>query len=489
MAHFDSQTGILDFGAYVPRLRLQRSCIVAAHEWFAPGLRSLGTGERALANWDEDSVTLAVEAARDSLCDFDRSAIGSLTFASTTAPFADRLNAGIVKEALNLSDDIATVDVAGSMRAGTGALLHALQSAPVAHTSHVCVASEKRKALPASEAELINGDAAAAFVVGRGRPLARLIGAQATTVDFVDHFRGSDAAFDYAWEARWVRDEGYLKIAGDALRTALKKFEIPGDRIAHFSAAIPARGVPGLLARAAGIRPEAVNDSLAETLGFAGAAQPLVLLAHTLERARPGEIIAVLSFGQGCEVLLLEVTDEIARPSGRQGVSGWLARRKPEENYLKHLAFGGLLKLHRGMRAEQDQKPSLTALYRNRKAVFALVGGRCRKTGVVQFPRTPIGVAATDAEVGTQDEYPLADRPAVILTLTADHLAYTPDPPSYYGMIEFAGGGRMLAEFSDVDAVAIRVGAPVRMMFRIKAVDEHRRFTKYFWKAVTAAGR
>jgi uncharacterized OB-fold protein len=102
----------------------------------------------------------------------------------------------------------------------------------------------------------------------------------------------------------------------------------------------------------------------------------------------------------------------------------------------------------------------------------------------VQFPRSEISVADVNAVSETQEEYPLADRTAVIVTHTADHLAYTPDPPSYYGMIDFEGGGRMVAEFTDVDPAEIRVGARMRMMFRIKAVDERRHFVKYFWKAV-----
>ena len=52
--------GILDFGAYVPRRRLQRSAIHAANGWFAGGLKGLAKGERAVAHWDEDTITLAV---------------------------------------------------------------------------------------------------------------------------------------------------------------------------------------------------------------------------------------------------------------------------------------------------------------------------------------------------------------------------------------------------------------------------------------------
>lgn len=474
-------TGILAFGAYVPRLRLQRSAILKATTWFNSGLAALGGGERALANWDEDCVTMAVEAARDCLQTLPRDRIATMMLASTSAPFADRQNAGIVKEALNLRDEVCTLDIAGSQKAGTGALIQALYAA--AGGECLCVASERRHARAGSEAELVNGDAAAAFLVGTECPVARFVGSHSIALDFVDHFRGHDAEFDYGWESRWVREEGYGKIAIKAVKDALAKCGIDGTAVAHLIVPIPAKGVASSIARAVGIRPEAVRDGLGATVGNAGCAHPLLMLSHALERASPGDILVVLGFGQGCDVLLFEVTDAIGKVQPARGVSGWLARRRPEDNYVKHLAFAGLLQLERGMRAEQDQKPVLTALYRNRKSVLGLVGSRDRDMGVVQFPRTPIGVAATASAFGVQDDYPLAERPARILTYTADNLTYAPDPPAWYGTVEFEGGGRMVAEFADVDAELIEVGRPMRMMFRIKAVDEQRGFTKYFWKA------
>jgi uncharacterized OB-fold protein len=113
-----------------------------------------------------------------------------------------------------------------------------------------------------------------------------------------------------------------------------------------------------------------------------------------------------------------------------------------------------------------------------------LVGGRCTKTGAIQFPKSEISVAQNDRAQGTQEDYPFAERRARIVTFTADSLTYSPDPPQWYGAVEFEEGGRMTVEFTDLDAEDIAVGAPMRMMFRIKAVDEIRGFSKYFWKAV-----
>jgi uncharacterized OB-fold protein len=50
-------------------------------------------------------------------------------------------------------------------------------------------------------------------------------------------------------------------------------------------------------------------------------------------------------------------------------------------------------------------------------------------------------------------------------------------------MIQFDGGGRMMADFTDVDDGTVGVGTPMRMTFRIKDVDAARGFVRYFWKA------
>jgi hydroxymethylglutaryl-CoA synthase len=480
--------GILNYGAYVPRMRLQRSVVYEANQWFAPGLKGLGKGQRAIANWDEDSITMAVEAARDCLGGTERDVIGTIMLASTTLPYLDRQNAGIVKEALNLPDAIAALDVGGSQRAGTSMLAQALKAATADGTPVLALASDQRRARPASEEELVNGDAAAAFLVGPEDGIAKLIGAYSVTADFVDHFRAAGENYDYGWETRWVREEGHAKLGGAAIAGALKAYALSPSDIAHFIVGIPARGAGALLAKKVGIAAEAVRDDLSAELGNAGTAHPLVMLASALEMAKPGDNILVLGFGQGADVLLFQATEAITEMKPTFGVSGWLARSLREENYLKYLAFIGELKLELGKRAEFSQRPVLTALYRNRKTVLGLVGGRCTRTGTIQYPRSEISVNQNEPAVGTQEDYPLADRPARIMTYTADSLTYTPDPPNYYGMIEFEGGGRMFTEFTDADTNSIKVGAPMRMMFRIKAEDHQTGFTKYFWKAVPTAG-
>lgn len=475
--------GIVAYGAYVPQRRLQRAAILKAHQWFAPGLRALAKGERATANWDEDPITMAVEAARDCLGGCGARRVDELVLASTTLPFADRQNAGIVKEALALDDAIASLDIGGSLRAGTSALAQALRGA--AGRSSLCIASERRIGQPASEAEMLGGDAAAALLVGDEDVAAEFLGSHSVTIDFVDHFRAAGVLHDYGWESRWIREEGYLKLLVGAIQEGAARMGVALADIAHAIIPVAAKGVAATVAKRAGVAEAALVDPLIAAVGDTGAAHPLLMLVDSLERAKPGDLILLTGFGQGCDILFFRATERIGQASGGRGVSGWLTRRQADENYIRYLTFTHQLAVERGMRAEADNKPILSALYRNRKTVFGLVGGRCTKTGAIQFPPSDITVAANEKAFGTQEDYPLADRRARVLTFTADLLSYSPSPPSYYGMVEFDGGGRMVAEFTDVATPdMIAVGRPMRMMFRIKSVDETRHFARYFWKAV-----
>ena len=72
-------SGIVSYGAYIPFHRIQRAEIGRAL-----GVRA-ADGERAVACYDEDSVTMAVEAARTCLTTVGPNPVRTLCFA-TTAP-------------------------------------------------------------------------------------------------------------------------------------------------------------------------------------------------------------------------------------------------------------------------------------------------------------------------------------------------------------------------------------------------------------------
>lgn len=464
-------------GAYVPRLRLDRAAVAAAHRWMAPALKAYAKGTRSMAGWDEDVVTMAVDASRGALSGIDMQAVDSLTLASTTLPFADRMNASIVSAALDLPAGLSAMDVCGSQRAATTALLRALQR-DSGGTSLV-VASERRIPTPASVGELISGDGAAAIVVGRGEPLALLRGSATATEDFIDHFRETGRNGDYGWEERWVREEGFMKLIPPVVYRALKDAGLRAEEIDRFIMAAPLLRVNQTVAKKVGVRPEAVADTLFDACGDTGAAHPLLMLAHELETLGPNKKIVLVQFGSGCDVLVFETTGKAVA----KAPPSWMASGCSETNYLKYLSFTGQIKLEWGMRAEMDNKTALSAAWRSEHMINSFSGGECSACSTVQFPKSRVCVNPECGAVDTQKFHRLADQLAHVRSFTCDWLSYKPCPPFLFGHVEFDNGARVLMEFADCEPDELAVGVPLRMVFRIKETDPLRGFRRYFWKA------
>jgi uncharacterized OB-fold protein len=201
-----------------------------------------------------------------------------------------------------------------------------------------------------------------------------------------------------------------------------------------------------------------------------------------LERASPGDVIVIVSFAQGCEVVAFEMRQPAAT-AGR-GLAGAIAKRIEETAYLKFLSFEGHIALDWGMRGETDSKTALTTLYRSADQILGFIGGQCQQCRTVQFPRMPACVNC--GTLDSQQPFALADEPAKVATYTADWLMYTPSPPLYVGLVQFDVGARLLMEIVDVGRAGLEVGTPLNMAFRIKERDKARHFDRYFWKATPA---
>jgi uncharacterized OB-fold protein len=111
------------------------------------------------------------------------------------------------------------------------------------------------------------------------------------------------------------------------------------------------------------------------------------------------------------------------------------------------------------------------------------VGGKCKVCGTAQIPAKRICVKPDCGAVDSLAEYEFADKLAKVVTFTADNLAASLDPPAIYGMIQFEGGGRTMADFTDCSQDDVEVGVSMKMTFRKNYHDPKRGFTGYFWKA------
>lgn len=472
-------TSLAAIGTYLPRLRLARTSIAAAMKWLAPGAGS-GKGTRTLAFWDEDSITMAVAAARHAMNGHEDLSVASLQFASTTPPFAEPLCASLIHAALRLEPGCLAQDNSGTPRSGLTALHSALEAGRPA----LVAAADRPITQAGSMAETRSGDGAAAALVGPGPGLLRYLGGASIVEPFIDRYRATGAPTGQEWEERWVREAGYLNLVPQAIAAALQQAGLSATDIDHFVLPCTIPGCAEAVARRAGLKRARLASSLAEVCGDTGAAHALLMLALAMEEMKPGERVLVAQFGQGATALLLEaepaIIDFVA------SVSPQLADGIVEHNYLKLLTFRGLLPWEKGLRGRISVNEALSTAYRNANALLGFVGGRCKDSGQVQFPPVRLAAGGND-HPDAQEPWPLADRGGHVSTCTADLLAFSRHPPSCYGLIDFTGGGRLMMDFTDPDAVELAPGDAVRFVFRIKDIDERTGYQRYFWKAVKAS--
>lgn len=476
--------GITSYGAYIPWFRINRMTIYSSMGWLNPA--SLLPGEKAVANFDEDSISMAVAAGIDCLNGLDREAIDGLFLATTTSPYKERQSSGIIATALDLRADIRTADFADSIKTGTGALLSACDSIKAGSVKSIMVcASDCRLGKPGGYQEEMYGDGAASLLLGDTDVIASLEGSYSLSYDFMDHWRSDADRYNRSWEDRWIRDEGYSKFIPEAISGLLKKYDLsPKDfaKVVYPCLYIRAHATIG---KRLGFEPGQIQEHMFTAVGNTGAAYPLMVLVAALEDAKPGDKILVASYGNGSDAMFFEVTDQIGKIKGkRRGIKKHLTPKKDLPSYERYATNREILTIDTGGRGEELSPTSASALWRVRRKITGLVGSRCKRCGTPQYPSQRVCVKPDCGAVDEMEDYRFADKRGRLFTYTADSLAFSPNPPAIYGMVDFEGGGRCLLDLTDCELDALKVDMPVEMSFRRKYHDEVHGVSGYFWKAM-----
>jgi hydroxymethylglutaryl-CoA synthase len=452
--------GILSYGAYLPYRRLERTDIrpVAG--------TGGGKGTRTVAGYDEDATTMGVAAARTALAAAPNGvALRSLWFSTVVPPYLDKTNATAVHAALRLPADAPAYDMNGAVRSAVGALWAGMATGKPA----LVVAADMRTGRPGSPDEATGGDAASALIVGTaddGPLLAEVIGTGGVTEEFLDRWRTPGDAGSKLWEERFGETR-YVALGVAAWEDALKAGGLTTDQVDRVVIATSHARAAATLGKKLALG-DRVLAGLDATVGFAGAAEPGLLLAHALDGAAPGQTVALVVLADGADVVLFRTTEALTGHRPSPSVADQVAAGAPIA-YGKYLAWRGFLPVEPPRRPE-PARPSASAAGRTTDWKFGFVGSQ-DDAGEVHLPPAP----ADDAT------RPMADATGTIVTSTIDRLAYSLSPPVVFAVVDFDGGGRLPVELTDVDAEEVAIGGRVEMTFRklFTADGIH----NYFWKA------
>jgi hydroxymethylglutaryl-CoA synthase len=467
--------GITSIGVYIPLYRLQREEI--ARMWGTKG----NGGEKAVAGYDEDSITMAVAAVRECRRRREVNAEG-LYFASTTAPYQEKQSAAIIASVVGLNRECDTADFANSLRSGTTALKSAYNAVKGGSNSQVLVAaSDCRLGMPKGSFEQLFGDAAASVSIGSEDVIVEIESCYSLYSDFIDVWRIASNRYANSGEGRFIGDEGYFPIMEEAISGMMKSQSLNPDDFSKIVFAAPDARQHVDLTKKLGFDASQVQSPFFSEIGHVGTAGSLVMLIAALEKANPGDRILLANYSDGVDTFIFKATEAINDFPFKPLIKDQLKKSRSID-YGTYLSWRNLMPLDTASLPPRNPL-SLASRWRERKVISTLSGVKCRNCGTPQIHTIGqnIRICVQCQAKDNFDEYKFSDKKATLFTYAIDHLQPTKNPPGLNGAIDFEGGGRLICELTDYDLDRVEIGMPVEMTFRKMTLDDD--FINYFWKA------
>ena len=212
-----------------------------------------------------------------------------------------------------------------------------------------------------------------------------------------------------AVEDRFIREEGYTKFIPEAISGLLKKYKLEAKDFAKVAYPCLNLREHAAIGKRLGFQPGQIQEPLFAAIGESGAASPLMLLVAMLEEAKPGDNILLVSYGNGAEALFFKVTEEIEKVRDRERLKKYLAFKKELTSYEKYLAFRGIIPVEVGSGGEVAPT-QLPLTWRERKAILALYGSKCKRCGTPQYPPQRICVNPDCGAVDEMEDYRFSDK-------------------------------------------------------------------------------
>ena len=462
--------GIKAVGSYIPKYRL--------------GKETAGWGsstEKAVANFDEDSVTMAVAAGRGCLANIDLGSVDGLLFATTTPPYSEKQCAAIIATALDLRRDIFTADITGVLRAGTTAVKMAMDSINAGSAKQVLVvAADTRLGAPRGDMERNLGDGAAALLLAQDGVAATIEGSHFITENMMDTWRSQGDSFLRSWEDRFANEEGLDRILPEAVDGFMKRYQLGPTDFTRAAFHSPDARRHSQLGRRMGFSQEQLQEPFFGKVGNTGAAYPLMLLVAALEESQEGDLLLLASYGDGSDVFSFRVN---AGLKDGLGVNAQVESKRVLSNYETYARWRDVW-TSEGNRRPPPNVPSVTAMWRESDQNIRLYGAKCNNCGYVQYPKQRV---CTNCHAKDDSQpFRFSDKRGTIFTYSMDYLAASTDTPLVNTVVNFESGGRMLCMMTDRELDEVRVGLPVEMSFRkLRVVNG---IHNYYWKSIPLRG-
>jgi len=341
------KAGIVGYGCYIPLYRITVDEI--ARTWNADVNRikqGLLVEEKAVAGMDEDTATIAVEAAKNAIkrpC-ISPEKIGAIYVGTESKPYAVKPTATIVGEAIGAGSLYTAADLEFACKAGTAGMQACIGLVEAGIIDYgLAIGADTAQGAPGDALEYTAASGGAAFVIGRSDVVARVIDTCSFSSDTPDFWRRPFEKYP-SHGSRFTGEPAYFRHIVGAVKALCEEIGVSPNEFDHVVFHMPNGKFPLRVAKMLGIDKEKLKYSfIVPKVGNTYSACSLLGLCSVLDNAREGETILLASYGSGAgsDAFAFEVTDKIEEKRDLAPTLSYYLERKVYISYALYAKFRG----------------------------------------------------------------------------------------------------------------------------------------------------
>ncbi len=340
--------GIVGYGSYLPRYRIKVEEI--AHQWGRDPetvKRGLLLKEKTVPGLDEDTITISVEAGKNALkrAGIDPDEIGALYIGSESHPYAVKPSGTVVAEALGVVPEVHIADYEFACKAGTEAMYvaYGLVSAGLMKYA-MGIGADTSQGAPGDALEFSASAGGSAFIFGKDGVVAEVVETYSYATDTPDFWR-REGAFYPLHGGRFTGAPAYFKHILAAGQAILKKSGYSASDFAYVIFHMPNGKFPLTVGKNLGFTKEQLEPGyIVPLMGNTYSGSSPTGFSATLDIAKPGDLILLVSFGSGAgsDAFIFKVTERIDEVRDKaEKVKDMLEKNRIYLNYGEYAKFRG----------------------------------------------------------------------------------------------------------------------------------------------------
>jgi hydroxymethylglutaryl-CoA synthase len=298
LGRYKTLLGISGYGVYIPFYRIKLKEIATA--WKED---SQPSGEKAVAYFDENVLTLAYNACRNAIkhAEIKPSEINALYLGTVSSPYTEASLAAPLANALGLPENAEAVDFGASTNAGTAALQAGLDAVKSERLENVLiVGSDILVGAPGTSFEYTAGSGAAACILSRNGVIAEYENSFFYTTGFTDKWKNVESRYPLFGDTGFVRKYGYVEHVVKAAKGLFDKLGATAQSFNHVVLQQQENRLISEASKSLGFTPEQLKAGMTlENFGDTGSASILIGLSAILDQAEPKQRILAVSYGTG----------------------------------------------------------------------------------------------------------------------------------------------------------------------------------------------